>query len=70
MVNRSNLAAVNDFLHAAIVCAVLAVSALGLSDELAGIDGKDVLAVAVSAVEGASVAYAATLTQPPVLRRA
>ena len=68
MVIRSSLAAVNDFLRAAIVCVALVVSALGLSEELADVDGKDVLAVAASAVTGAAVAYGATLAQPTVLR--
>lgn len=63
MLDRS-LATLNDFLHAAIVGAVLVVSTLSLSEELAGSDGEQVLTVAAAAVTGASAAYGATLTPP------
>ena len=45
MLDRS-LAALNDLLHAAIVGAVLVVSTLGLSEELAGWDSDQVLSIA------------------------
>jgi hypothetical protein len=54
----------DDFLHAVILCGVLVVPALGLSDELFSFDGADTLAIVASAVTGASVAYGATLAQP------
>ena len=63
MLDRT-LAALNDLLHAAIVGAVLVVSALGLSEELAGWDSDQVLSIAAGAVTGASAAYGATLTPP------
>ena len=63
MLDRT-LAALNDLLHAAIVGAVLVVSALGLSEELAGWDSDQVLSIAAAAVTGASAAYGATLTPP------
>jgi hypothetical protein len=63
MLDRS-LATLNDLLHAAIVGAVLVVSTLGVSEELAGWDSDQVLSIAAAAVTGASAAYGATLTPP------
>ena len=62
--NTSTFATINDFLHAALVCAVLAVSTLSLSSELSRFRGEEALTLAVSAITGASIAYAATLKQP------
>ena len=64
MKRKSSLATINDFMHAVVISGALAVSALGLSDELFSFSREDVLAVAASAVTGASLAYAATLSQP------
>ena len=64
MKNKSSLAAVSDFLHAVVVCAVLAISTLALSDELSSFPAEDALALAASAVMGASAAYGATLARP------
>ena len=64
MKRNSSLAKINDFMHAVVISGALAVSALGLSDELFSFSREDVLAVAASAVTGASLAYAATLSQP------
>ena len=64
MTNRNSLATINDLMHAAVLSSALFVSALGLSDELFSFRGEDVRAVMASAVTGASLAYAATLTQP------
>ena len=61
----SSLETINDFMHAVVISCALAVTALGLSDELSGFRGDGALAVAASAVTGASLAYAATVSQPP-----
>ena len=64
MKDSRTFATINDFFHAAVVCAVLVVSTAGLSSELFKFRGEEVLSLAVSAVTGASMAYGATLTQP------
>ncbi len=64
MKDGTTFATINDFFHAALVCAVLVVSTAGLSSELFRFRGEDVLALAVSAAAGASMAYGATLAQP------
>ncbi|MDQ3447496.1 MAG: hypothetical protein M3496_15305 [Pseudomonadota bacterium] len=64
MDRKSSLATLNDFMHAVVVSGALLVTALGLFDELFSFRGDDVLAVVASAVTGASLAYAATLSQP------
>jgi len=64
MERKSSLATLNDFMHAVVVSGALVVTVLGLSDELFGFRGEDVRAVVASAVTGASLAYAATLSQP------
>ena len=64
MNDGSSFATINDFLHGALVCAVLAVSTLSLSSELFRFRGEDALTLAVSAVTGASIAYGATLSHP------
>ena len=63
MKHRGSFATINDFMHAVVISGALAVSALGLSDELFSFRGEDVLTVAASAIAGASVAYAAMLAQ-------
>ncbi len=77
MNRNSSLARINDFMHAVVISGALAISALGLSDELFS-SREGPLAVVASAVTGASLAYAATVSQPseetvksaPVCRRA
>jgi hypothetical protein len=77
MKRNSSLARINDLMHAVVISGALAVSALGLSDELFSSRGDGALAVVASAVTGASLAYAATVSQPsqeavksaPVCRR-
>ncbi len=64
MGQKSSLATLNDFMHAVVISGALAVTALGLFDELFSFRGEDVLTVAASAVSGASLAYAATLAHP------
>jgi len=64
MKRNSSLARINDFMHAVVISGALAVSALGLSDELSSFRGEGALAVVASAVTGASLAYAATVSQP------
>ena len=64
MKDSRTFATINDFFHAALACAVLVVSTAGLSSELFKSRGEEVLALAGSAVTGASMAYGATLTQP------
>lgn len=64
MKRKSSLATVNDLMHAIVISGALAVSAVGLSDELLSFRGEGVLAVVASAVTGASLAYAATVSQP------
>jgi hypothetical protein len=64
MKDRNGFTSINDFLHAVVLCGVLVVPALGLSDELFSFRGADALAIVASAVTGASVAYGATLSQP------
>lgn len=64
MKDRSTFATINDFFYAALVCAVLVVSTAGLSSELSSFRGEEALALAASAVMGASAAYGATLAQP------
>jgi len=61
---KSSLAPINDFLHAVVISGALAITALGLSDELFSFRGEGTLAVVASAVTGASLAYAATVSQP------
>ncbi len=56
----------NDFMHAVVIGAALILTALGLSDELFGFSGGEVLAAAAYAIGVASVAYAAALAQPSV----
>lgn len=46
MNTRNSFATVNDFMHAIVVLAVLAVTAVGLFDELAGHQGNVLLAQA------------------------
>ena len=64
MKDKNSLAAGSDFLQAVVVCAALALSTLALSDELSSFRGEEALALAASAVMGASAAYGATLAQP------
>ncbi|MGZ9058358.1 MAG: hypothetical protein ACXW14_03830 [Burkholderiaceae bacterium] len=61
---KSSLATINDFMHAVVISGAMAVPALGLSDELFSSRGEGALAVVASAVTGASLAYAATVSQP------
>ncbi len=61
---KSSLATINDFMHAVVISGALAVTALGLSDELFSFRGEGALAVVASAVTGASLSYAATVSQP------
>ena len=61
MKDRSTYESINDFLYGALVCAMLVVST---SSELFRFRGEQALALAVSAITGASMAYGATLTQP------
>ncbi len=63
MQHRSTFATINDVLHAVVISGALAVTALGLSEELFAVRVEDVLAVAAAAIAGASVAYAAMLAQ-------
>ncbi len=60
----SSLATINDFMHAVVISGALAVTAIGLSDELFSFRGEGALAVVASAVTGASLSYAATVSQP------
>lgn len=64
MKQKSSLATLNDLMHAIVISGALAVSAVGLSDELFSSRGDGVLAVVASAVTGASLAYAALVSQP------
>jgi hypothetical protein len=64
MKDRSTFATINDFFHAALVCAVLVISTAGLFSELFRFRGEEALTLAVSAATRASMAYGATLTQP------
>lgn len=64
MKQQSSFATINDLMHAVVISGALVVTALGLSDELFSFRGEDVLAVAASAIAGASLAYAAMLAQP------
>ena len=64
MKDNRKLAAINDFLHAALVCAAFIVPTVGLASELFSFDRDEALNLAVSAITGASTAYGATLTTP------
>ena len=64
MKHGSSLSTINDFMHAVVISGALAISALGLSDELFSFRGEGALAVVASAVTGASLSYAATVSQP------
>lgn len=64
MKHKNTFATINDFMHAVVISSALVVTAFGLSDELFSFRGEDVLAVVASAATGASLAYAATLSQP------
>jgi hypothetical protein len=64
MKDKKTSLAVNNFLHAVVVCVALALSTLALSDELSSFRGEEALDLAASAVMGASAAYGATLAQP------
>ena len=61
---KSSLETINDFMHAVVISGALAVTALGLSDELFSFRGDGAVAIVASAVTGASLAYAATASQP------
>ena len=61
---KGSLATINDLMHAVVISGALAVTALGLSEELFSSRGEGALAVVASAVTGASLAYAATVSQP------
>ena len=61
MKDNNTLATINDFLHAAIVCAALAVPTVAVASELLSFDREDALTLAVSAITGASTAYGSSL---------
>lgn len=61
---KNSLATINDLMHAVVISGALAVSAIGLADELFSSPGEGALAVVAAAVTGASLAYAATVSQP------
>ena len=59
----NRVATVNDFLHAVAIAGVLAVSTIGVSDELFSLRDQDALAMAVRVTSTASIAIGTPFVQ-------